>query len=125
MTVTAEMVRRRIIFDCMADPQKAAILVGMVGTSVEGAQKEEEESCRRLVEIMPVLPMITTFSEWLAEVAMEFHLAAVDPENVPEEFRDHMAGMFFSIIQGSVTATVSVLNDLGMITVPPEGANDG
>jgi hypothetical protein len=115
--ITAEMLRRRIIFDCMADPQRAFLLAGMVGVSEDVAEKEEEESQRRVAEIGAVLPILTTISTWLAETAMNFQLQSVASEDIPEEFRDHMAQMFFSVVQGSLMSTFSVLNDLDMIDI--------
>jgi hypothetical protein len=115
--ITAEMLRRRIIFDCMADPQKAFLLAGMIGVSEDVAEKEEEESMRRLAGIEAILPILTTISSWLAETAMNFQLQSVAPEDIPDEFRDHMAGMFFSVVQGALCSTFAVLNDLDMIDI--------
>lgn len=115
--ITADMLRRRIIFDCMADPQKAFLLAGMVGVSEDVAEKEEEESQRRLVGVGALLPILTTIASWLAETAMNFQLSSVAPEDIPDEFREHMAEMFYSVIQGSIVSTFSVLNDLDMIEI--------
>jgi hypothetical protein len=115
--ITADMLRRRIIFDCVADPQKAFALAGMVGVSEDVSEKEEEESQRRLVGIQPLLPILTTIASWLAETAMEFQLSSVDPEDIPQEFREHMAEMFFTVVQGALCSTLAVLADLDMIEI--------
>lgn len=115
--ITSEMLRRRIIFDCMADPQKAFALAGMIGISDDVAEREEEESQRRLVGVQALMPILTTIAAWLAETAMNFQLSSVAPEDIPDEFREHMAEMFYSVIQGSIISTFSVLNDLDMIDI--------
>jgi len=120
--ITADMVRRKVIFDCMADPQKAFVLTGMVGVSEEGAEKEEEDSLNRLAAVAPLVPILDTMADWLAETSVELQLAAVDPNDIPPAFREHMLAMFYTVIKGSLAASFSVLNDLGMIEI---GGPDG
>lgn len=120
MAVNADMVRRRLIFDCMSDPQKASALSGLIGVSPEGHEVEEAASLQRLGAIAPLFPALSSISEWMAETAALLNVQEVDPDQVPPEFMEHFQTMFFTVIQGSLVAAISVLNDLGMITIEME-----
>lgn len=114
--VTSDMVKRRILFDSMADPLATAIAAGLVGVSDEGAKKEEEDSHRRLHAVAPIFPALASISGWLAEVAANVQVRN-DEVEVPDAFIHDMISMYETVIQGSLVATISVLNDLGMLTI--------
>ena len=116
--ITAEQVRRRLIFDCMADPEKVSVLTGLVGVSDDGAEAEKAASLERLGAVAEVFPMLDTIAQWMADAASALNLENVD--EVPEAFREHMRTMFYSVIQGSLVAAFSVLNDLGIIGIYSE-----
>lgn len=121
MTVTADMVRRRLIYDCMADPLKVTGLTGLVGVSEEGEEVEQEASLQRLGAIAPLFPALSSIAEWMAEASTLLNLQNVEDKTIiPPEFMEHLNAMFFTVIQGSLVAAVSVLNDLGMISVEVE-----
>lgn len=120
MTVTNDMVKRRLIYDCMADPQGVSGLTGLMGVSEEGQEAEQEASLERLGAIAGLFPVLSTISEWMAETATLLNLQAVEQSIIPEEFMEQLQTMFFTVIQGSLVAAVSVMNDLGMITVEVE-----
>lgn len=120
MSVSADMVKRRLIFDCMADPQKVSALAGLVGVSDEGAEKEEEASQQRLGAIVPIFPALVTISEWMSETATVLNIEQVERSAIPPEFVEQLQAMFFTVIQGSLVAAMSVLNDLGMISITME-----
>jgi len=115
--VNADMVKRRLIFDCMADPMRVSALAGLIGVSEEGREKEEEASLERLGAIAALFPALSTMAEWMAETATVLNIENVERENIPPEFMEQLQTMFFTVIQGSLVAAVSVLNDLGMISV--------
>ncbi len=119
LTVTADQVRRRLIFDSMADPERACSLVGMVGVSDEGRVKETEESHRRLGMVGPLIPGLMTVAEWTAEVATSINVSNLDFDP-PEEFVLQMQQMLTTVLQGGLVAAFSVFNDLGMISVTLE-----
>lgn len=116
-TITPDMVKRRLIYDCMADPTKVSALAGLVGVSEEGDEAEEEASLARLGAIAAIFPQLSVIAEWMAETATLLNLATVPQEQIPVEFMEHMNTMFFTVIQGSLVAAMSVLNDLGHISI--------
>ena len=121
--LSADMVKRRLIFDCMADPLRVSLLAGLTGVSPEGAEMEEEASAERLGAIAHLFPQLSVIAEWMAEAATALNLANVEADVIPPLFAEHMERLLFTAIQGSLVAAFSVLNDLGAINIPPEDGN--
>lgn len=120
VAVTADQVKRRIIFDSMADPQMACLMAGLVGVSEEGQAMEIEESQRRLYEVGPLIPGLMAVADWMADVATNINVSNL-PFDPPEDFVAQLREMLNTTIQGSLVATFSVFRDLGMISIPGEG----
>lgn len=116
MPVSTDQVKRRIIFDSMADPQKGCSLMGLVGVSDEGEVKETEDSHRRLGDIGALIPALMVVAEWMAELSTNINVSNLEFDP-PAEFTEQMQTMLTSVLQGSLIATISVFNDLGMIKI--------
>lgn len=124
--ITADMLKRKLIFDAMTDPARIFELIGLIGVSEEGAEFESEDSLRRLHGILPLLPLLEEISSWLAEIATTVQFSNLEGIVIPEGFMEQMNGMFNSVITGSLVSVLSVFTDLGLIkVVPPEEFNDG
>lgn len=110
--VTADMLKRRLIYDAMEDPASVLALLDMVGDSAEGAPMEHRASEARLESVEPLQPLLNEMSSWMAEVATR-----VQTEGNPhaDEIIDDMYQMFLGVVRCSVFSILSVLFDLGLI----------
>lgn len=117
------MIKRKLIFDAMADPQTAMRLLGLVGVSEDVAEKEQEESLRRLSAVMPIAAPVIQMTEWLAELSTQIQVNNLDGYVPSPEFAVEMQFMYAHVIQGSVMAVLAILFDLGLIKINYPGGN--
>lgn len=113
--ITPEMLQRRLIFDAMGDPVSACRLAGLMATGEDGNRAEEAASDLRLMKIAPVMPVIVEMASYLAGLATTTQLS--NQETVPDGFAEEMFAMYKTVISSSVVSVISVLNDLGMLSV--------
>ena len=118
-TITAEMMKRRVIFDCMEDPVRIGLLAGLVGVSEEGAEKEEEASMERMVAVAPLFPFLSQIAEWVSQAATILNLDGVT--DVPPYFPSLMEQMICTAVEAALMSAFSVLNDLDAIEINYKG----
>ena len=115
--ISADMIKRKLIFDAMADPSYAMRLAGLSGMSQDVAEREQEESLRRLEAVIPIAQPVLQMTDWLAEWATQLQVNNLETMEVDPAFAAEMQIMYSHVIQGSVMAVLAVLVDLGILQI--------
>jgi hypothetical protein len=115
--ISADMIKRKLIFDAMADPEAAMRLAGLIGMSPDVAEKENEESLRRLEGVIPIAQPVIQMTDWLAEWATQLQINNLESTEVHPAFAAEMQIMYSHVIQGSVMAVLAVLVDLDILQI--------
>lgn len=99
-----------------------SVILGCSAVSDEVAEREEEESDKRLTRIEYLLPLIYAYAHLLAEGAAEFQKQNLPPElkEIPEELWDESRRMMEQLSLASVMGAISQLVDLNLLTIPKE-----
>ena len=99
--------------------------IGVMPISDELAEKEEQESLKRLTRIAPLMPFLNTIAAINSTVFTEQHLKLmmeVNPllENMPEEAREHaleaMTAMYEYLSVSALVSAFSSSIELGLVT---------
>lgn len=115
--ISADMIKRKLIFDAMADPSYAMRLAGLSGMSPDVAEREQEESLRRLEAVIPIAQPVLQMTDWLAEWATQLQINNLESTEVDPAFGAEMQIMYSHVIQGSVMAVLAVLVDLDILQI--------
>ena len=102
------------------DAHEVSLILGCGNISLEVAEKEEEESEKRIERISHLMPLIYAHSQALAQGTVEFQRSNV-PENFPElpdeiwwDSRKLMEQVSIAAMLGSIAQLV----DLGLLEIP-------
>lgn len=93
--------------------------LGASAISDEVAEREEQESDRRLDEISYLLPLLYSFSKTLVEGAITIQKQTLSgAEKIPQEVWEQNQRTMESVTLATLMGSVSQLVDMGLLLVP-------
>lgn len=96
-----------------------AVILGCSPISDELAEKEEDESDRRVDEISMLTPILYAFAHALAEASIEHQKTSLKgAEKVPDEVWMHSRRLIEQVSISVLVGAVSQLVDMKLLTVP-------
>jgi len=96
------------------------LLLGCPAISDDVAQREEEESDKRVEEVVHLLPLMYAYSHTLSEGAVKMQKAELsDKEHgIPDEAWDTTQQLMEKIALATVMGSLSQLVDMGLLKTP-------
>jgi hypothetical protein len=97
-----------------------SVILGCSAISDEVAEREEEESDKRVEKILHLMPLLYAHAHSLADGTVEYQRMKSEgklkdiPEELWHESRTMMTNLAVSVLVGSI----SQLNDMGFIEIP-------
>jgi hypothetical protein len=93
-----------------------ALLVGCSPISDDVADREDEESDKRIEEVAHLIPILYAYSHTMAEAATEYQRANMDENlKIPEEIWRFSRKMTEQISMSALLGAVSQLVDMGIL----------
>jgi hypothetical protein len=105
----------------LEEPNKLADLVGMMPVSVEGDEKEEEDSDQRLLRIAPLVPFIETITEInarsITELQFDHYIKSgqLDPDDLKDE-KEHIEELYRQVGYSALVSAFASGIELGIIS---------
>lgn len=105
----------------LEEPNKLANLVGMMPVSVEGDEKEEEDSDQRLLKIAPLVPFIETITEInarsITELQFDHYITSgqLDPNDLKDE-KEHIEELYRQVGYSALVSAFASGIELGIIS---------
>lgn len=97
-----------------------SVLLGCTALSDEVAEREEEESDKRLEKVSYLVPLLYAYSHTLSEGAVEYQRINLPEElkDLPEELWTASRRMMEQVTMSALMGAVSQLVDMGLLEVP-------
>lgn len=97
-----------------------SVLLGCTSLSDEVAEREEEESDKRLERISYLVPLLYAYSHTLSEGAVEYQRQNLPAElkDLPDELWTASRRMMEQVTMSALMGAVSQLIDMGLLEVP-------
>lgn len=105
----------------LEDPNKLSDLLGMMPVSLEGAEKEEEESDARLLNVFPLIPFLETIADINARAITELQFdhftknQDMDPDQLEHE-KIHIEEMYCQVGYSALLSAFASGLELGIIS---------
>lgn len=105
----------------LEDPNKLSELLGMMPVSLEGAEKEEEESDARLLNVFPLIPFLETIADINARAITELQFdhftknQDMDPDQLEHE-KVHIEEMYCQVGYSALLSAFASGLELGIIS---------
>lgn len=102
------------------DAYEMSVILGCGNISLEVAEKEEEESEKRVDRISHLMPLIYAHSQALSQGAVEFQRTNL-PENFPElpdEVWWDSRKLMEQVSTAAMLGSISQLVDMGLLEIP-------
>ena len=105
----------------LEEPNKIAIIVGMMPVSEEGEEQEEAESDARLINVMPLVPFLETIADINARAITELQFdhftkaQGMDPEELAHE-KEHIEDMYTQVGYSALLSAFASGLELGIIS---------
>jgi hypothetical protein len=117
--VTARL-RGFILDSQIQNAHELSTILGCSSLSDEVAEREEEESDKRVEKINYLVPLLFAHSHALAEGAVEFQRSTLSPEvkGLPDEVWWESRKMMEQIAVSTLIGSVSQLVDMGLLEIP-------
>lgn len=119
--ITARL-RGFILDSQINNAHEISVILGCALTSEEVAEKEEEESEKRIDKVSYLFPLIYAHAHALAEGATTFQRSNVPehPEvpNIPEEVWTESRKLMEQVAVSALVGSISQLVDMGLLAVP-------
>lgn len=104
------------------DAHEISVILGCAATSEEVAEKEEEESEKRVDKISYLFPLIYAHAHTLAEGATAYQRSSISPspdaQAVPEELWIESRKLLEQVSVSVLVGSISQLVDMGLLEVP-------
>jgi hypothetical protein len=105
----------------LEDPNKLSTLIGMLPVSVEGDEKEEEDSDQRLLKVMPLMPFIETITEINARsiAALQFDHYITNGQLEADDLsveRTHIEELYRQVSHSALLSAFASGLELGIIS---------
>ena len=120
--VPMAVIARWYFYDAgLEEPNKLANLVGMMPVSVEGDEKEEEDSDQRLLRIAPLVPFIETITEInarsITELQFDHYITSgqLDPNDLKDE-KEHIEELYRQVGYSALVSAFASGIELGIIS---------
>jgi hypothetical protein len=114
---------REFILDSqIQNAHELSVILGCGKISDELAEKEEEESEKRVERISHLIPLLFAHAHALAEGSVEYQRANLPPElkELSDEMWIESRKMMEQIAMSALVGSVSQLVDLGLVKLPKE-----
>jgi len=114
---------REFILDSqIQNSHELSVILGCGKISDELAEREEEESEKRVARISHLIPLLFAHSHALAEGSIEFQKTNIPPElrNLSDEMWQESRKLMEQIAMSALVGSVSQLVDLGLVKLPKE-----
>lgn len=103
----------------LTDAHEIAEILGASFISDEVAEREEEESDKRLDKINYLVPLMYAHIRILTEGATEYQKATISPSvEIPDELWDANKAQVEKISMAAVQGIISQLVDIGLLELP-------
>jgi hypothetical protein len=104
----------------MADAHDVSVILGCGPISEEIAEKEEEESDKRLDKISHLMPMIYAHSQALAQGSIEYQRSNVPEslQSLPDELWWDSRKLLEQVSSAAIVGSISQLVDMGLLEIP-------
>jgi hypothetical protein len=101
------------------NPHELSVLLGCTPLSDEVAEKEEQESDKRMERVAYLIPMLYAQAHSLAEASTEYERNSPDtPSEIPAEVWAYNKKMLQEISMAALLGSVSQLVDMGLLKLP-------
>jgi hypothetical protein len=114
---------REFILDSqIQNSHELSVILGCGKISDELAEKEEEESEKRVDRISHLIPLLFAHAHALAEGSIEFQKSNLPPElkNLSDDMWIESRKLMEQIAMSALVGSVSQLVDLGLLKLPKE-----
>jgi hypothetical protein len=114
---------REFILDSqIQNSHELSVILGCGKISDELAEKEEEESEKRVARISHLIPLLFAHSHALAEGSIEFQKTNLPPElrTLSDEMWQESRKLMEQIAMSALVGSVSQLVDLGLVKLPKD-----
>ena len=117
--VTARL-RGFILDSQVQNAHELSVILGCSTLSDEVAEREEEESDKRVEKILHLMPLLYALAHSLAEGTVEYQRMHVSDKmkDVPEELWHESRTMMTNLAVSALVGSISQLNDMGFIKIP-------
>lgn len=102
------------------DAYEISLILGCAPISIEVAEKEEEESEKRVEKMSHLVPLIYAHSQALAQGSIEFQRSNL-PENfptLPDEVWWDSRKLMEQVSTAAMLGSISQLVDMGLLEIP-------
>jgi len=115
-------IRGFILDSQMADAHDISVILGCGPISEEIAEKEEEESDKRLDKISHLMPMIYAHSQALAQGSIEYQRSNVPEslQSLPDELWWDSRKLLEQVSSAAIVGSISQLVDMGLLSIPKD-----
>jgi hypothetical protein len=115
-------VRSFILDSQIQNGHELSVILGCTALSDEVAEREEEESDKRLEKIGYLVPLLYAYSHTLSEGAVEYQKQHLPEElqALPDEIWAGSRRMMEQVTMSALMGAVSQLIDMGLLQVPKE-----
>jgi hypothetical protein len=123
MTINEVMTRVRgfLLDSQIQNPHELSILLGCTPISDEVAEKEEQESDKRMEKVSYLIPVLYAHAHSLAEASTEFERNSEEtPQQIPTEVWTYNKKMLHEISMAALLGSISQLVDMGLLSIPKE-----
>lgn len=117
--ITDVALQRQMLYDAYGEPEEIATLVGLPGTSEDGAKVEKAAHIARLEALIPVMPLLLGQADFLATTATVLQLQQLSYAPESEEIAALRAALG-NIIRSAVVSSVSTAVGLGVLELNKE-----
>ena len=123
--ITAKL-REFILDSQIQNAHELSVILGCGKISDELAEKEEEESDKRVERISHLIPLLFAHAHALAEGSIEFQKGNLPPElaSLSDEMWIESRKLMEQIAMSALVGSISQLVDLGLLKLPKEKKKD-
>lgn len=102
------------------DAHEISLILGCGNISDEVAEKEEEESDKRLDRIQHLMPIVYAHAQSLSQGAVEFQRSQVSDSlpDIPEEMWWDSRKLMEQVSTSAILGSISQLIDMGLLELP-------
>lgn len=112
-------VRGFLLDSQIQNPHELSVLLGCTPLSDEVAEKEEQESDKRIDRVSYLIPMLFAQAHSLAEASTEYERNSPDtPSEIPPEVWAYNKKMLQEVSMAALLGSISQLVDMGLLNIP-------